>query len=63
MSPIYFRIEAHKGCQAGAGEISTIFPDLELAKQYKRSLIEQQGCSDSEIQIATTDSDGRAIQF
>jgi ribosomal protein S3AE len=62
-SPVYFRIEAHKGYQAGAGVISTIFPDLELAKQYKRTLIEQRGYLDSEIQVATTDSDGRVITF
>jgi ribosomal protein S3AE len=59
--PVYFRIEAHKGSQVGSGV--TIFSDLELAKQYKQSLIEQQGYAASEIQIATTDEEGRAIQF
>ena len=63
MSPIFFRIEAHKGYQAGAGVISSIFSDLGLAKRYKQSLIEQKGYAASDIQIATTDEDGRAVQF
>jgi hypothetical protein len=63
MPRIYFRIEAHKGYQAGAGVISTMFSDLEFAKQHKQSLIDQQGYAASEIQIATTDEEGRAIQF
>jgi hypothetical protein len=63
MTPVYFRIEAHKGYQAGAGVISTIFSDLDLAKQYKQSLIEQRGYAASDIQIATTDKEGQAIQF
>jgi hypothetical protein len=57
MPRIYYRIEAHKGYQAGAGVISTMFSDLEFAKQHK------QGYAASEIQIATTDEEGRAIQF
>ena len=63
MAPVYFRIEAHKGNNVGAGVISTIFSDLELAKQYKQSLIEQRGYSDSDIQIVTTDEEGKALQL
>ena len=63
MTPVYFRIEAHKGNDVGAGVISTIFSDLELAKQYKQSLIEQRGYSASDIQIVTTDKEGKALQL
>lgn len=62
-SPVYFRIEAYKGYQAGAGVISTIFPDAESAKRYKQSLIEQRGYSASDIYISTTDKDGRAVRL
>lgn len=63
MTPVYFRIEAPKGNDVGAGVISTIFSDLELAKQYKQSLIEQRGYSASDIQIVTTDKEGKALQL
>jgi ribosomal protein S3AE len=63
MAPVYFRIQAHNGNDVGAGIISTIFSDLEQAKQYTRSLIEQRGYSDSDIQIVTTDKEGKALQL
>jgi ribosomal protein L27 len=63
MAPVYFRIEAHKGNNVGAGLVSTIFADIELAKQYKQSLIDQRGYSDSDIRIVTTDKEGNALQL
>jgi hypothetical protein len=63
MAPVYFRIEAHKGNDVSAGVISTIFSDLERAKQYKQSLIEQRGYSASDIRIVTTDQEGKALQL
>ncbi len=44
---------AHKGNDVGAGVISTIFSDLDLAKQYKQSLIEQREYSAADIQIVS----------
>jgi hypothetical protein len=61
--PVYFRIEACNLPYVGAGVISTIFSDLELAKTYKWSLIRSENYRESQITITTVDKDGRAIQL
>ena len=59
---VYFRIEhfASQGNRVGAGGITALFSDLELAKSYKRGLVDSGKCAESDITISTTDGEGRA---
>ena len=45
------------------GPITTIFSSLELAKQFKRGLVEYNGYRESDVTGSGADEEGKALEF